>query len=165
MYWFAMQKTGEKGHAAPAARGGSRTTSIAILVALVVQVSVVWYVMYRPSMARERAFASEGGSGLSVLSIKKATENRLASMAALARQVQALPSPAPPPPPAAAAHAPAPGRRKKKKVDPWITRETCHILNDDSELCQYDGPICVSQSDSAEFVFVSSPPADHGEAE
>lgn len=57
----------------------------------------------------------------------------------------ACPSCAPHPPLSTA--TPAPPQR-----NPWVTQQLCHFLPDESELCVYEGPLCVS----GEQVFVAA---------
>jgi hypothetical protein len=139
---------------------------IAVITVVIIQAYAVYVFLLK---GRSRFDNSSSNSALNSIAVVTAKRLRdLALSAAAAPSPAALPGPAvrkPAVPQEASPKQQQAAAPPPRKGDPWLTKETCHILNDDTELCQYEGPLCVSQSETAEFIFVSSPPADNGQAD
>ena len=103
------------------------------------------------SDARSRILAARGsrGSGGGDAAVVDATGDNGAAFTDAWRELKtaagAPPLAEPPTHSPAAAAAAAAGRRAwvpQPKPHPWRTDQMCYMLPDDSEFCEYDGPVC-----------------------
>ena len=64
--------------------------------------------------------------------------------------------PPPAPPAVVPSSPPRPAVSAKSNRDPWLTAQACSLLADESELCDYKGPVCLALSPGGDAtVYVS----------